>query len=139
MKLKIYLKYYINLLLLAMSSVVYSQNTNSELNLNYKRHFKINAPQSYLTPPFGEQHWRPDYTYYLLTADLAPHFYLFTEGNTNFALDLFTDINIRIMTGTSLPVRTPSYQAGSTLYLRSDFLKDQNHFDYFTLRTCSGI
>lgn len=111
---------------------IFAQDTLDQTSI-YKNHLRLNSPLTYLTLPFaGDLQWRPSFTNYILTADVAPHFFLFTESNTNFALDIFTDIKIRILRANSLPVRTPSFKAGATIHYQLGFIQHEDIFDYLS-------
>lgn len=118
-------------IILLSASPIVGQLGDTKSTYNYKDHFRINTPLSYLTPTFGDIQFKEKIKHYVLTADVEPHFFIFMEDNTSFAIDFFARFIVRIQTGTSLPVRTPSYMPGSTLYLKSNFF--EKPFDYFTL------
>lgn len=112
-----------------------AQNPDSTLNIAYKKLFRLYAPFSEVTVPFvGDLQFGENFSNYILTAQVEPHFFLFGESNTKFAIDFYFGIDVRILRENSLPVRTPSTRPGGTFYYRTNFIPDSSVFDYITFQ-----
>lgn len=101
-------------------------------NYLYKKLYRWNSQQNYVSPPFSEWHLgnRTTHRNYWLSADINPHFFLFNDSRGSFAIDLTPRFLVRILRDSSysprdghlatwdrsLPVRTPSYLPGGTFY-----------------------
>ncbi|MEM6844653.1 MAG: hypothetical protein AAF632_20720 [Bacteroidota bacterium] len=121
-------------LLTLFTTTLTAQDADKQIdNQSFKEQLRINNPLSYLSVPYvGDLHFLDEETRnYILTADIEPHFFLFMEENTAFAVDFFAKIKVRILTDRSFPVRTPSYMPGGNLYLRTRFRK--TGYDYLSL------
>jgi len=96
-----------------------------QLNIQYTETYKSFAEVTWITPPYGEM-LGP--RYYLLTGSLQPYFLVLAAKWSRVAVALEPRVAVRIMKGTSSPVRTPSYNPGATVYLR--LLNDTTHLFY---------
>jgi hypothetical protein len=101
-------------------------------NYLYKKLYRWNGLQNYVSPPFSEWHLGNQTTHrnYYLSADINPHFFLFNDMKGSVAIDLTPRYIVRILRDSSysprdhqnatwdrsLPVRTPSYLPGGTVY-----------------------
>ena len=97
-----------------------------QVNIQYTETYKSFAEVTWITPPYLEM-LGP--RYYLLTGNLQPYFLVMAAKWSRVAIALEPRVAVRIMKGTSSPVRTPSYNPGATAYLR--LLNDTIHLFYF--------
>src|ERR1043165_6001081 len=98
-----------------------------QLNVLYNQTYQSFAPVTWITPPFCEV-LGP--RYYLITVNLQPYFLVLGAKWSRVAISLEPRVALRVMRGTSSPVRTPSFNPGSTIYVR--LLNDTTHLFYFT-------
>lgn len=96
-----------------------------QVNIQYTETYKSFAEVTWITPPYTEM-LGP--RYYLLTCNLQPYFLVLAAKWSRVALAIEPRVAVRIMKGTSSPVRTPSYNPGLTAYLR--LLNDTAHLFY---------
>lgn len=98
-----------------------------QLNIQYTECYKSFADVTWLTPPYGEVGGP---RYYIMTANLQPYFMVLAAKWSPVAIAIEPRVAVRIMFGTSSPVRTPSYNPGATVYVR--LLKDTTHLFYLS-------
>ena len=96
-----------------------------QVNIQYTETYKSFAEVTWITPPYGEL-LGP--RYYALTCNLQPYFMVLAAKWSRVAIAVEPRVAVRIMWGTSSPVRTPSYNPGATAYLR--LLNDTAHLFY---------
>ena len=97
-----------------------------QVNIQYTETYKSFAEVTWITPPYLDM-LGP--RYYLLTCNLQPYFMVLAAKWSRVAIAIEPRVAVRIMKGTSSPVRTPSYNPGVTVYLR--LLNDTTHLFYF--------
>ncbi|HLP22371.1 MAG TPA: hypothetical protein VK174_18780 [Chitinophagales bacterium] len=93
----------------------------------YNETYQRFADVTWLTGPYCEV-LGP--RYYLLTGSLQPYFLVLGAKWSRVAISLEPRVSVRIMRGTSSPVRTPSYNPGTTVSVR--LLNDTVHLFYAT-------
>jgi hypothetical protein len=98
-----------------------------QVNIQYTETYKSFAEVTWITPPYGEL-LGP--RFYALTGNLQPYFMVLAAKWSRVAIAVEPRVAVRIMWGTSSPVRTPSYNPGATAYLR--LLNDTTHLLYFS-------
>ena len=101
--------------------------TRKKINTKFNDLYMQNSDIGYLTFPYTQQ--GADYNY-VLTGHLVPHYYVFPK-DWRVGFVITPSIRIRIMDGKSLPVRTPSYIPGGTLYFKIN--RDTAHYKYLSL------
>lgn len=97
-----------------------------QVNIQYTETYKSFAEVTWITPPYFEV-LGP--RYYLLTGSLQPYFQILAAKWSRVSIALEPRVAVRIMKGSSSPVRTPSYNPGATAYVR--LLNDTVHLFYF--------
>lgn len=101
---------------------VYQQR---QRNIQYNQCYQAFADVTWMSLPYTEVGGP---RYYYLTGTLNPYFLVLAAKWSPVAIAIEPRVGVRIMTGTSSPVRTPSFNPGMTAYLR--LLKDTTHLFY---------
>lgn len=96
-----------------------------QVNDFYNQLIRFNTEPSYVTPPYADAFGPRSY---VLTADINPAFLLLATKRSRWSFMFTPRVKVRILWDESLPVRTPSFMPGATVfYHRSD---DTAHFSY---------
>ncbi|MBP6732118.1 MAG: hypothetical protein KA149_08665 [Chitinophagales bacterium] len=98
-----------------------------QLNIQYSECYKSFADVTWMTLPYTEVGGP---RYYLLTGMLQPYFMVLAAKWSPVAIAIEPRVGVRIMTGTSSPVRTPSFNPGMTMYYR--LWNDTTHLFYLS-------
>ena len=95
-------------------------NTRRTRNITFARQTLNYSPLSYACPPFFDL--GSPKKYYILSADIIPEF-IIASSRLPFAIQLTARYKVRILHNnfaagdSSLPVRTPSFMPGATVYI----------------------
>jgi len=112
-------------------------NARRTSNITFARQTLNYSPLSYACPPFLDL--GSPKKYYILSADIIPEF-LIASSRLPFAIQLTARYKVRILHNnlvqgdSSLPVRTPSFMPGATVYIPLNLINEETpNIDYLGL------